>query len=246
MVRVLAVALAGMVILAGAQFVELTLLRPHGEWDAWAIWNGRAAFLSSLAGDWPGAALQINRGHGDYPLLLSLSVARFWAYLGAPSPLAPQALALLYLGSLVALLVSALSVFRSRSQGLLAGIVLLAAPPIVEIAAYQQADLPLAFHLLATCVLLVGSSHAAGRERSRLLAAAGLALGLAAWTKNEGLALALAAPCAYLFASFARDRRVAARELGALLAGMLPMATVIALFKAGLAPESDLVTSFRL
>ena len=29
-------------------------IQPHGEWDAWAIWNLHARFLYRGAGDWPG------------------------------------------------------------------------------------------------------------------------------------------------------------------------------------------------
>jgi hypothetical protein len=242
---VLSLAFAAAAIMALADLVELTRERPYGEWDAWAIWNGRAAFLYQLTHDWPEAALAISRGHGSYPLLLSLSVARFWAYLGSAVAFVPQALAAFYLVALVALLVSALACLRSLCQGLLAGLLLLSAPYGVELASYLYADVPFAFQLLASCVLLVASDRASPARRPQILVAAGLALGLAAWTKNEGLALALVAVLAYGIATLASSG-ARAGELRALATGLLPIGCVIAFFKLALAPGDDLAALFRI
>ena len=54
---------------------------PHGDWDAWAIWNLHARFLALGASEWrllfrP----ELTFSHNDYPLLLPAIVARTWAW----------------------------------------------------------------------------------------------------------------------------------------------------------------------
>jgi hypothetical protein len=52
---------------------------PHGNWDAWAIWNLRARFLihggNVAQRAWSPALIS---SHPEYPLLVSGFVARCW------------------------------------------------------------------------------------------------------------------------------------------------------------------------
>lgn len=59
----LGVALASAVIM----FIVCTLTKPHGEWDAWAIWNMRARFLFR-AGEFWRDAFRIN-STGRIPII---------------------------------------------------------------------------------------------------------------------------------------------------------------------------------
>src|SRR5262249_278244 len=70
-------------------------------------------------------------------------------------------------------------------------------------AAFQYADIPLAFFLLACVAMLAIAERDAWT--SKTLTLAGLAAGFAAWTKNEGLAFVLVAALAVLW----RARRAA-------------------------------------
>ena len=86
----------------------------------------------------------------------------------------------------VGLLAAGVCRLRSRSQGLLAGAVLLGTKAFVMLGAAQYADVPLAFFILAS-VLLLALDDAAEQSSPGLVLLAGLCAGLAAWTKNEGL-----------------------------------------------------------
>jgi hypothetical protein len=93
---VLAVACLFALVLASAAagFVGETRARPDGGWDAWAIWNLRAKFLAGGDGDWR-EALSERFDHGDYPLLVPATLARWqtfadsrWASLRSTHPTA--------------------------------------------------------------------------------------------------------------------------------------------------------------
>jgi 4-amino-4-deoxy-L-arabinose transferase-like glycosyltransferase len=131
---------------------------------------------------------------------------------------------------------------RSRSQGLLAGMVLLGTKAFVNLGAAQYADVPLAFFILAT-VLLLGLDDASERSSRGLLLLAGLSAGLAAWTKNEGLlflVVVLIARC--IVARRRSSGRQALGQLALLLAGAAPALGVVILFKLSLAANNDLVS----
>jgi hypothetical protein len=76
---------------------------------------------------------------------------------------------------------------------------------------------------------------------------AGIAAGLCAWTKNEGLLfLAIAAGCLLVAAIFTGGRRQALRRIGPFLAGALPILLMVLYFKTRLAPAGYLAPSFTL
>ena len=90
--------LAVTIVVAAMSFVGASTVYPHGEWDAWAIWNLRARFLSRLAPfEWHDAFPPLLAwSHLDYPPLLSLSVARAWTYAGGESTAIPAGLAAMF------------------------------------------------------------------------------------------------------------------------------------------------------
>ena len=90
------------------------------------------AFASGL--DW---------SHWDYPLLLPLSIARGWNYMGGESLPVPAVMAFLFTFLTLGLLWSALCLLRSRSQGYLAAMVLMGTPFFIVMGASQFADIPL-------------------------------------------------------------------------------------------------------
>ena len=89
--------------------VVLSLASPHGDWDAWAIWNQHARFLFRGGGSdaWRGF-FAITWSQPDYPLLLPASVARVWAYAGHESTLGPALIAMVFGIASVALVVTTL------------------------------------------------------------------------------------------------------------------------------------------
>ncbi|HLH00701.1 MAG TPA: hypothetical protein VKX49_30625 [Bryobacteraceae bacterium] len=232
-----AAALLGLVL-----FVTHSANKPHGEWDAWAIWNLRARFLYRSGELWKNAfSAQLSWSHPDYPLLLPGLVALCWT-LSSESTLVPIAIAFLFTFATAGLLISALAVLRGRAQALIAGALLLATVEFVEVGAMQYADVPLSFYILATIVLLCLQDRYPDNARFSILA--GLTAGFAAWTKNEGLLFVIAVVLARAVALI-RFRSVPrlVRQAGSVAAGLVFPLAVVALFKLRFAPPNDLASA---
>jgi hypothetical protein len=224
-------------------FVFAFLKEPHGRWDAWLIWNMHARFLFRGGDHWRDAfASGLAWSHWDYPLLLPLSIARGWQYMGGEGLFLPAVMAFLFTFLTLGLLWSALRLLRGRSQAYLAAMVLMGTPFFILMGASQFADIPLAFFMLTTIVLLLLQTRS---PENRVLILAGAAAGLAAWTKNEGL-LFLIAAIACLFGATVRTGGwgQAARRTAGFLLGALPVLLIVIWFKTQLSPENDLISGF--
>jgi hypothetical protein len=221
-----------MLVLDAVAFASTIGQMPHGGWDATAIWNLRARFLYRGAEtSWrDGFREVLVWSHPDYPLMLPGFIARTWRLLGRESQAVPNALACLFSFATVGLITASLSLLRGVRLGLLAGLVLLATPALFTQAAWQYADVPVGFFILATLAAMAMAEHF--RESSYAVLAGGSAA-FAAWTKNEGLLWLLA----FLLARLIVARR---RLLVPFLAGVIPVLAVILLFKARVATSSDI------
>ena len=212
-------AVAGMAVLSGAS--------PHGESDAWMMWNMRAKFLVRAGTDWRIAfAPELGWTSTEYPLLLPLAIARLWAY-GGESTLAPALLASTFTVCGPLALAAAVAEQGSTIRGATAGLLLVGTPGWLSLGASQYADVPLAALLVAGVGLLVGPAPVDGRVPRGKVVAAGFLLGLCGWSKNEGVAAA-----ALTVVIFAAHRwrtgglRIATRELlGVALGAAAPAAT---------------------
>jgi hypothetical protein len=225
-------------ILAAA--LAITAREPHGQGDASAIWNLIARFIFRGGSEWADALThKLTWTHSDYPLLLPLSVARLWAYAGE-TQLAPALLALLFMLGTLGLVVSSVSLLSTRTQGYLAGLVLLEPFLFFRITTYQYADTPLGFFLLAALVLFSLYDRVPGGYG--LLVLAGLMTGFAAWTKNEGLLILLSIVVGRLVAlAVSRGLRTDLRQMIYFTIGAVPVLLVVLYFKAAIAPANDLV-----
>jgi hypothetical protein len=213
---------------------------PLGDWDAWAVWNQRARFFF-LAGDQWQEALSPIFYHPDYPLLLPSSNARLWSYLGVDAAWAPWLLGILFTFATVGILTAGLWRLRSRSQGLLAGLALLGMVPFLQRGAWQYADVPLAFFILAAVLLLV-LYDAAERPPTGLLLLSALMAVLAAWTKNEGAMLPIVLPVARAFVLWRRhSSQQGPRELLCWIIGVSPVLAMAAIQKLCLTGDNDLI-----
>lgn len=211
-------------------FWLISIRRPQGDWDAWAIHNLRARFLLRAGVKWHDAfSPLLDWSHPDYPLLVPASVARIWRYFGNESVFGPQFLAFFFTFATAAVLLVGVRAARGTQRGLLAGLFLLSTP-LVAFGATQYADIPAGFFLLCTLVF--------SADEQPLLA--GLAASLAAWTKNEGLLYLAAWAFARVISLLIEGRRNCLREAGSVLAGALPVMALVVWFKAALAPVNDL------
>jgi hypothetical protein len=233
--RLLAVAVVVAAGAAALSFLANTRDLPHGRWDAWATWNLRARQLARAGAAWP-AIFPRPTLHGDYPLLLPATVARLWVYAGAEPLAVPALVGAAYAGALVLVLYGAVAALRGRAQALVGALCLLGTPLFLRVAPWQYADVPLAFNLLAAMALLALHDRASVRGQPALVWA-GLATGLAAWTKNEGMMLALGI-VAVRGTMMAVRRTPDWRAVRAFATGMLSPALLVIYFKLALAPGS--------
>ncbi|MEO8026309.1 MAG: hypothetical protein ABI823_07535 [Bryobacteraceae bacterium] len=190
---VAAVAGAGLFLL---DFQTTSAANPSGEWDATAIWNLRARFLTGGSETWRRAVSaelgghMTGAAHPGYPLFLSSFIAMQWISARSFTVAVPIAASLLFSLGLWVLLTAGLASRRSVALGALGGLLLVASEVFVSQAASQYSDLLQGLAFLAVLLLLEATNPA---KPERMLLAAGLASGFAPWIKNEGLPVAIAA-----------------------------------------------------
>lgn len=216
---------------------------PHGEWDAWAIWNQHARFMFRGGANWADCFIpEMHRSHPDYPLLLPGSVARAWTWMGNDRTSAPVAVAGLVLASLALTLFGLVKHFGGGVRSIAAAAVLLGTPFVISLASYQYADIPLACFILMTIGLGLLADSSSERKAG-YLALAGIAAGLAAWTKNEGMLFAFVyLLCRVIFKAKASGVRAAISDCRSIIFGLVPVLAVVLVFKFNYAPPSDLLT----
>lgn len=247
---------AFVVTLAAALYssIMLALAHPHGDgWDAFAIWNLHARFLFRGGSYWrDGLSPLIPWSHPDYPLLLPAAIAHFWTYLGNDNPAVPSAVGLAFTFSTLGLLHSSLARVRGRTAAMLGLMALSATPFFIEQGSSQYADVPLSFFLLASIALLsIHQQPPSENARPRgLIILAGLALGFAAWTKNEGILFLSATVIASMLVFIPHKRQESPTKesqetppawptLAALLLAAAPILGLVLWFKH-IAPRGDL------
>jgi hypothetical protein len=236
--------LFGGTLISGLIAIAIAFLKePHGKWDAWVIWNLHARFILRGGEHWLDfLSSGLDWTHPDYPLLVPLSVVRMWKYAGSETLYGPVVLSVLFTLAVAGLLVFSVAILRSRSQGYLAGLVLMGSPYFLDMGAYQFADIPLAFFFLATLVAFFLHDRFSDRHDCTLMLA-GLTAALAAWTKNEGLLFLLCVPpVRFVWIIRSIGWRRGLRQTAWFVAGALPVLIVMAVFKLHLAPTSDIFT----
>jgi hypothetical protein len=215
---------------------------PHGEWDAWSIWNLRARFLFRAVE--PGIPFDplLNWSHPDYPLLVPAAVAGLWTWNGGETQWLAAAVAVVFWASAVFVPVLVLTRLRSAALGLTAGLALAGMPLLTRNASAMYADVVVGYFFVAAVGLgLLAIESRAGRGAAIL---AGVAAGMAAWSKNEGLLF-----CGVLVVTFlavVRSRAELAervRMVGPMVAGMLAVLAFVGHFKYHFAPANDLVAA---
>jgi hypothetical protein len=238
------VAAVGVLALTAVAHFALESRRvPHGEWDAWAVWNLRARFLVHGGTRWQDALSPlIGWSHPDYPLLLPASVARVWLHVRRDVAAGPAAIAALFTTATVALAIAAPAVAGGSWRALVTALLVLGGPALVTLGASQYADVPQAFFVLAPLALLCVVDHRPGPERARVLALAGVLGGLGAWVKNEGTLALLALLAARVAVVGLRAGAAAAwRDLRPMLLGLAPIAVIVGYHRWALAPPGYLL-----
>jgi hypothetical protein len=227
---VAAVACIGLMILAAVAVWLHMRVVPHGESDAVAIWGLRARSLSRGVPDWAAVlSPAIAWSHPDYPLLLPLTIGRLWSYAGSETIAIPKLVAGLFFASSVGTVGVAVGHLCGTTAGLLSAMTVVAARTYVFQVSCQCADVPVGFFILVATIFVV-----LARDSDVQLLVAGTAVGLAAWTKNEGQLLLVVVTGFAMIAFWNRLHRLWLLALGA----ALPLAALV-VFKLFLAPPSE-------
>ncbi|HEX2697264.1 MAG TPA: glycosyltransferase family 39 protein [Anaerolineales bacterium] len=215
------------------------LRRKQGDWDAWMMFNRAARFMYRDQTHWlESFSRQMDPiFHADYPLLLALNTASGWDTLGEETPRVPMIQSALFSIGCMGLAVSALASIKSAGQAALGLIILWGTPALVDEGARELADVPLAFFILATVILIY---FYVMHRKSSLLVLAGLTAGLAAWTKNEGSLFVIAVGIA-LVTAFLKDKPW--HVLLSYAFGLAFPFTIVLYFKLFLAPPSDVLSN---
>jgi hypothetical protein len=227
-------------LLSIGAFAMASAINPHGEWDAFAIWNNHARFLAS-GPQWTRMfAPELAWSVPDYPLLVPGAIAGTWVFAGSQSVLGPMLVAACFLLATAGVLYGAVEILRGKPQALLAVTVLFGAPALVRMSASQYADVPLAFFYLATAALLCIAGEFPHDVHPWWLAA--LTGAAAAWTKNEGLVFLAVVFAVQTFGVWKWSPSGLRKRFPWMCAGALPLVAILVWFKTGFAPPNYLFT----
>lgn len=182
--RRVAWALACIAGLSLTHFLLRSAVMPHGEWDAWAIWNLKARFMVR-GGEYWRELFSTPIVHPGYPLLVPSAVARVWTWIGAESHVAAVVAAALFTYATPAVVVGSLARLKGWTPAIWGGVLVLGIASFTTYGSWQFADLPLAFLILTSVVLIACDQQSSETRRFAVLA--GAAVGLAGLAKNEGL-----------------------------------------------------------
>lgn len=228
------------VVLSSVGFILTSIKNPHGDWDAWMIWNGHARFLFRGKGDLKVMFKLPYWHHPDYPLLLPIFVARGWVYSGVETQFVPGVLAFLFTFATIGLLTSSLSLVKGVTKGVLAGAILTGTSYYILGGTSQCADIPFSYYLLSALTLLAIGERIGVRK---LYTLTGMMAGFSAWTKNEGLLFVCIILFLYPIFIWCREGRgIALKVFLQLSLGCFPILLVVFLFKE-IAPSTEILFS---
>jgi 4-amino-4-deoxy-L-arabinose transferase-like glycosyltransferase len=225
-----------------AAFALISLRQPHGEWDAWAVYNMKARFLFRAGDNWRDIFTEPTGWTSpDYPLLVPAAIAACWTLIKRDAVVVPIIIALLFTFGTIGVVWRGVYILRGKTQGLLAALLLVCTPFLIAHGANQYTDVPLAFFIAATLVLL----HLHERVEyggNGFLILAGVMAGFSAWTKNEGLLFLTAIIVARLATIVPKSGwKTFVRDMRSFVWGGLPVAAVIIFFKLTLAKPNRML-----
>jgi hypothetical protein len=167
-------------------------------WDGLFVWEFKARLAAMSGGIVPQAYYQdpaMAWSHPDYPLLLPLSEAWFYMWLGRPHQHLVKILFPLFYLAMIGLLLRGAPVFGGcRRQGVIAAVLVFAIPAAVlgEGASSGYADFPMGVFYLAAVVYVGEYLRTGDRDYLPLVGTIAACL---VWLKQEGMILA---PCVVL------------------------------------------------
>ncbi|HOW59987.1 MAG TPA: hypothetical protein PLO78_09725 [Candidatus Omnitrophota bacterium] len=212
-------------------FLLSTALNISGGWDARYAWTVKAEFMFRNPEEWRRMfSPQIFWTHPDYPLLLPTLLVWGWNGLGYESLVFGPIAALGFYISCALFLTWYLAERVSLISGWIGGAFFLAIGHYRFWATAQYADIPLAFFMTASGLIMVLSLQS---QQKNLFFLSGLMAGFASWTKNEGLLFLLWIFLAFILVLYFKHRgkikTLTKSAIGFMLGSSLPLLATILL-----------------
>jgi len=163
------------------------LIKPIESYDAIAIYaiKSKMLFLARAVTADFFLAMKAFFPHPDYPLNIPFIETFLYMTMGSLNDQLVKVIFPLFALAILALLYCAVRRFASRTYALLFTFVLATIPMFGSYAANAYHELPLACYYFASALLLFRWFERP--DRTRLLAVSAVMVGLAGWTKNEGM-----------------------------------------------------------
>ncbi len=206
---------------------------PWGGWDAIAIWNQHAKFLTDDRHWTLMFEKSLSSSHPDYPLFLPSLIAFGWSAMDKIHFIVPMLLGVLPLLGIITLLYFST---ENRLLGIFASFAILLDSGFIDQAASQYADTWMSFFIILGIHLII---HLRNKSINPVLV--GFLLSASSWVKNEGLIFYILAAIAVIF-----DNRHNRKEIVRFLLGSLPIITTLILFKLIWTPPNDMVAESDL
>ncbi len=182
--------LIAVILLAFLTILLQALLVPLEAWDSWAIYGfkAKAFYLERMVSANFLKDATKSYSHPDYPLLVPLIEAWFYACLGSWNDQLVKIIFPLFFISLTILLYYNLRYYISRKYALLFTALFVTIPHCIFLGSSGYADLPLTFYYFTGFVFML---RACNDFDKRLLFISACFCAFAAWTKNEGIVISI-------------------------------------------------------
>jgi len=227
--------------------IKAVFNNPHGIFDAWTGWNYRARWMFRGDDQWMFAFARVSMGDSpDYPLLITGSIYRMWKILGNDYVAVPILLATLFTFGSILMIFFSIAELRGKNQGYLAAMFMFISTQFFNVGSYQYGDVPLAFFILSTIILMSLQDHYP-RQSYRIAFLTGLAVSCAAWTKNEGLLFLVLVGLVRFISQPGKPKwSRLVKEFLSFTSGLAFVVATLIFFKLKYAPANDLISHDNL
>ncbi len=205
-----------------------------GDWDAWAIWNLHAEFLTDQD-HWTNLfSNHLAWSHPDYPLLLPSIVGMTWKVFENITPVIPSIIAYFILICTLFSAYQTLKIKGAEIAGLIFFVLVAIDYRFVIRAASQYSDTLLALFYLLTIILISLENY----NNKNIVIAIGFFSAASGWIKNEGLLFFVISTFFY----FLKSRNFTMKFfMHYLLGAAIPLMMII-IFKMFYATSNDIVS----
>jgi len=214
---------------------------PHGNWDAWAMWNTRARILA-FSDHWQDV-FSPYLAHADYPILLPLWIAGKWRMIGSATPIIPICTQIIIYIGILSLAIGFIGLSAGAVFAAVGGVVVAIFASLPEYMSWQYADPLIAFTFAASMAWLLMPDR---DDDFAGYIAAGMCIGAPIAVKSEGVTFFVFAISALIFRLLYRSEQKiwTRRNIAGFVSGMAVPMFVFLFGKIFGASHSDMLGHF--